>query len=189
VSAEAGELADDPISAPVAAVIALGSNLGDREQTLRSAFGALAAVDGVSVVAASGIVETPALRLDGVDHTAPAYLNAIVTVETTLAPLALLEALNRIEDEHDRVRDIRWGDRTLDLDLVSVAGVTLASERLTLPHPRAHERGFVLVPWLDADPDATLPGHGRIAELPAARAGDVSPYAAAPLIGREVGAP
>lgn len=147
------------------AVIALGSNLGDREATLRAAALNVAATSSLNLVAASGLFETPALTLDGVDRTAPAYLNAVVIVETSLAPIVLLERLNRIEDAHGRVREVRWGDRTLDLDLVTYGELALSTARLTLPHPRAHERDFVLVPWLQADPDATLPGFGRVDEL------------------------
>lgn len=170
------------------AVIALGSNLGDREGTLRSAALDVAASSGVHLVAASGLFETPALTLEGVDESAPAYLNAVVVVETTLAPLALLDRLNEIEDEHGRVREVRWGDRTLDLDLIAYGELTLSTTRLTLPHPRAHERDFVLAPWLQADPDASLPGFGRVHDLLAAMpGGGVTPIAAAPLLPGPVG--
>lgn len=166
----------------VRAVIALGGNLGDRESTLRSAVGAIEALEGVHIVAASGLVETPALKLDGVDYDAPAYLNAVVIAETTLEPSALLNALASIESQHHRTREVRWGDRTLDLDLISVDGVTLDTPRLTLPHPRAHERAFVLAPWLQADADATLAGHGRVADLLQRCSDTVTPFAAAPLL-------
>ncbi|MCW4385405.1 2-amino-4-hydroxy-6-hydroxymethyldihydropteridine diphosphokinase [Salinibacterium sp. SYSU T00001] len=170
------------------AVIALGSNLGDREATLRSAVAELAATEGIRLLAASGLVETPAVTLEGVDRTAPAYLNAVVIAQTTLAPLTLLDALARIEDAHGRVREQRWGDRTLDLDLIALDDLELMTERLTLPHPRAHERAFVLVPWLQADPDATLPGHGAVRELLAAlNDGDVSHVEAEPLLAPGVG--
>jgi len=170
------------------AVIALGSNLGDREATLRSAGLDIAATSALNVVAASGLFETPALTLDGVDESAPAYLNAVVIVETALAPIAMLERLNEIEDEHGRVREARWGDRTLDLDLIAYGELTLSTSRLTLPHPRAHERDFVLVPWLQADPDASLPGFGRVHDLLARMpAGGVTPIAAAPLLPGSVG--
>lgn len=166
------------------AVIALGSNLGDREGTLRSAVCALASSAGMRLVAASGLVETPALTLAGVDHASPAYLNAVVIAQTPLEPLAVLDTLARIEDEHGRTREERWGSRTLDLDLIALDEEVLDTERLTLPHPRAHERAFVLVPWLQADPDATLPGIGAVRGLPAAGAeGDgLAVLAAAPLL-------
>ncbi|MGX5682247.1 2-amino-4-hydroxy-6-hydroxymethyldihydropteridine diphosphokinase [Schumannella luteola] len=147
------------------AVIALGSNLGDREQTLLAATREIADLDGVELIAASGAVETVAVKPQGEDPDAPAYLNAVVIVETSLDPLDLLHRLREIEQRHGRVRAERWGDRTLDLDLIDVAGVTLSTEELTLPHPRAAERAFVLEPWLQADPDARLTGHGPVRDL------------------------
>ena len=147
------------------AVIALGANLGDRQATLLAATRELADADGVELTAISPVIETPAVRPDGVDHDAPAYLNAVALVTTTLTPDDLLDLLTRIEHAHGRVRADRWGDRTLDLDIVDFAGMVSRSERLTLPHPRAFERDFVLKPWLAVDPDAVLPGHGRVADL------------------------
>jgi 2-amino-4-hydroxy-6-hydroxymethyldihydropteridine diphosphokinase len=147
------------------AVIALGANLGDRQATLLGATRELADTERVELTAISPVIETAALRTTGVDHDAPAYLNAIALITTTLTPLALLDVLGRIETAHGRVRTERWGDRTLDLDIVDFAGMVSDSARLTLPHPRAFERDFVLRPWLAVDPDAVLPGHGRVAEL------------------------
>ena len=147
------------------AVIALGANLGDRQATLLAATRELANADGVELTAISPVIETAALRPDGVDHDAPAYLNAVALITTTLTPVALLDVLTGIERVHGRVRSERWGDRTLDLDIVDFAGLQSTSERLTLPHPRAFERDFVLKPWLAVDPDAVLPGHGRVADL------------------------
>ena len=150
------------------AVLSLGSNLGDREATIRDAIADISRIDGVTVLAASGLVESAAVKLDGVDESAPAYLNAVVTVRTALDPDALLTALNTIEQRHGRVRDERWGDRTLDIDIVDFGGMLIASDDLTAPHPRAGERAFVLGPWLQVSPDATLPGLGRIDALLAA---------------------
>ena len=164
------------------AVLSLGSNLGDREATLRDAIADIARIDGVTVVAASGLVESAAVKPDGVDQSAPAYLNAVVTVRTALDPDALLTALNTIEQRHGRVRDERWGDRTLDIDIVDFGALRVDSERLTLPHPRAADRSFVVVPWLEIDPHATLLAHGPVADLPAAGADDVRPYPARPLL-------
>lgn len=165
------------------AVIALGSNLGDREQALRDAVAAIRALPGVVVTAASDIVESPAVKPEGVDESAPSYLNAVITVRSALTPEQLLDRLNAIEQALGRVRDVRWGDRTIDLDII-VAGATQTNERLTLPHPRAWQRGFVLVPWLQLEPSAVLPGHGRVADLAAAAPDIVRPYAAAPLLDR-----
>lgn len=147
------------------AVIAVGSNLGDRVATFQAAVRALAEAEGVEVTAISTPIETVAVRPDGEDPDAPAYLNAVVLVRTTLPPRKLLGLLNDLEREHGRVRGERWGDRTLDLDIIDYAGMQSSSEDLTLPHPRAHERTFVLRPWAEVAPEAELPGHGRIADL------------------------
>ena len=147
------------------AILAIGSNLGDREQALRAAVREIAALDRVVMVAASGIVETAAVKPDGVDLAAPAYLNAAVAVRTSLAPLELLAAVNAIEAELGRVRGVRWGDRIIDIDIISFADLELDSPTLTIPHPRAAERSFVLTPWLQLDEDAVIPGRGRVADL------------------------
>ncbi len=155
------------------AVVAFGANLGDREGTIAAATRRLADTPGVRVVAVSPVYETAAVKLDGVDETAPRYLNGVLVIETELEPHALLDVLQRIELEHGRTRETRWGDRTLDLDLIDVDGIELADDRLVLPHPRAWERAFVLQPWLDVDPDAEIPGRGRIADLRAATTDEV----------------
>ena len=147
------------------AILAIGSNLGDREQALRAAVREIAALDRVVMVAASGIVETAAVKPDGVDLGAPAYLNAVVAVRTSLAPLELLTAVNAIEAELGRVRGVRWDDRIIDIDIISFADLELDSPTLTIPHPRAAERSFVLTPWLQLDEDAAIRGRGRIADL------------------------
>jgi 2-amino-4-hydroxy-6-hydroxymethyldihydropteridine diphosphokinase len=164
------------------AIVALGSNLGDREANLRAGVAGISAIAGVTVTAASGIVETAALKPDGIDPDAPAYLNAVVAVTTTLEPAQLLAALAGVECDLGRVRDTRWGDRTLDLDIVTFGDLRLESESLSIPHPRAAERAFVLAPWLQFDPDATLPGHGPIAALLDRTAETPTPYPAEPLL-------
>jgi 2-amino-4-hydroxy-6-hydroxymethyldihydropteridine diphosphokinase len=150
------------------AVIAIGSNLGDRAATFTAAVQALAEADGIEVTAVSTPIESVAVRPDGEDADAPAYLNAVVLVRTSLAPGALLRLLHDIEKAHGRVRQERWGDRTLDLDIIDYAGLQSSVPGLTLPHPRAHERTFVLRPWVEIAPQAELPGHGHIADLLAA---------------------
>jgi 2-amino-4-hydroxy-6-hydroxymethyldihydropteridine diphosphokinase len=145
--------------------VAFGSNLGDREAIVRAAIDDLAATPGVRVDAVSPFMQTAAVRPDGVDEDAPRYLNGVVLISTALDPHALLDELNRIEDAHGRVRLERWGDRTLDLDLIAMGGTQIADDRLVLPHPRAAEREFVLAPWLDVDPDAELAGLGRVDAL------------------------
>ena len=154
-----------PASSERRAIVALGGNLGDRAATLRRAMREIGALDGVRLIAASSLYETPAMTLAGVDEQAPRYLNAVVEVRTTLAPHELLRRLQSIETRLGRLRVERWGSRTLDLDLIDVEGVELASESLELPHPEAWRRGFVLVPWHEIDPDAQLRGHGTIAAL------------------------
>jgi 2-amino-4-hydroxy-6-hydroxymethyldihydropteridine diphosphokinase len=146
------------------AYIGIGSNLGDSLATLRAAAHRLAELG--SIAASSAVYET-----DPVGHEQqPAFLNAVVALETTLEPEALLDALLAIEADFKRERSIRWGPRTLDLDLLWYRGRTIASPRLTVPHPRAHEREFVLRPLADIDP--TLPLDGEpvdrlLAALPA----------------------
>jgi 2-amino-4-hydroxy-6-hydroxymethyldihydropteridine diphosphokinase len=163
------------------AVLSLGSNLGDREATIRAAVAEIAALPQVRVIAASGLVETDAVKPEGVDADAPAYLNAVVAIRTTRDPDDLLSALNAIEHDHGRVREERWGDRTLDIDIVDFGGLRVSTDRLTLPHPRAADRSFVLVPWLQIEPLASLLSHGRIDALPAAADDRVRPYDARPL--------
>lgn len=149
------------------AIIALGSNLGERMRHLREAVTAIDSFPGVRVLAASRIYETPALTLDGVKEEAPRYLNAAIQIELdeTVTARKLLQELRAIEDEAGRQRTIRWGDRTLDLDIIAVAGETRHDRELVIPHPRAHERAFVLAPWLDLEPEAVLAEHGPIAAL------------------------
>ena len=163
------------------AVLAFGSNLGDRAATIRTALDALRAEPGLRVEAVSRLYETPALKLDGIDEEAPAYLNAVARIDTVLDPLALLALVNRVEDALGRLRTERWGDRTIDIDIVDYDGIVSDDERVTLPHPRAHERAFVLVPWLDVDPEAVLAGYGRVADLAAQATDPVAPYTAESL--------
>lgn len=150
------------------AVIAIGSNLGDRLGTFQTAVRALAEADGIEMTAISTPIESVAVRPTGPDPSAPGYLNAVVLVRTTLSPRHLLDLLHTIEADHGRERDELWGDRTLDLDLIDFAGMQSSNEQLTLPHPRAHERAFVLAPWMEVAPEAVLPGKGRVADLLAA---------------------
>ena len=152
-------------SAPVRAVVALGANLGDRAATLATAVEELRALPLVEEVVASPPVESVAVKPEGPDASAPAYLNAVALVSTRLAPSVLLGYLHAIEARHGRERRERWGDRTLDLDLIAYGDVRSDDPVLTLPHPRASTREFVLLPWLAIDPDAELPGEGRVEDL------------------------
>jgi 2-amino-4-hydroxy-6-hydroxymethyldihydropteridine diphosphokinase len=147
------------------AVLALGSNLGDRYAHLRDAVRALADV----LLVVSGVYETPPWG----DPDQPSYLNAVALVADDRAdPLEWLERARVLEEQAGRQRDParRYGPRTLDVDVVTVTGsagvpVVSADPVLTLPHPRAHLRAFVLRPWLDVEPYAQLPGHGWVNDL------------------------
>ena len=141
------------------AVIALGSNLGDRELNIDSAVAEIAKI--IEVTHLSTNHETD--PVGGPDQ--PKYLNAVLIAESLLTPEELLKALLAIESRLGRVREIHWGPRTIDLDLIIVDNEKIHSPDLVLPHPRAHERRFVLEPWAEIDPDAVLPGHGRIEEI------------------------
>ena len=142
-------------------IVALGANLGDRLATLRAAVRELAAAPGTTVGAVSPVVATRAVGGPG---DSPDYLNAVVELSTDLTPLQVLEACQRIEQRHGRTREVRWGPRTLDLDVVCFEGVRSSDPRLVLPHPRAAERAFVLQPWALMDPGAVLDG-APVAEL------------------------
>ena len=150
---------------PEIAVVALGSNEGDRGEMLAAAAERLRRLPLVDEVRMSEPIETIAVRLDGPDPDAPRYLNAVALVTTRLAPQVLLGMLHAIEEEQGRLRRERWGDRTLDLDLIAYGDFRSDEPRLQVPHPRAGERLFVLEPWLTLDADAVLPGQGRVAEL------------------------
>lgn len=149
------------------AVVAMGANLGDRAATIASAMERLGETDGVTVVAVSSLVETVAIRADGPDDSHPNYLNGVALVDTTLSAPTLLAVLHDIENDFGRTRTERWGDRTLDLDLI-VFGDLVEDGNLVVPHPRAHERSFVLGPWLELDPGAVFPGRGSVRNLLAA---------------------
>lgn len=153
------------IAQVVPILLAFGANLGDRGETIREVQRELAASDGLLRFRASPLRETVALRPEGPDPEAPRYLNGVALAETALPPHDLLDLLQAAEQRHGRVRDERWGDRTLDIDLILYGGRVIKDDRLTVPHPRAHERDFVLAPWLDLDLNAVLMGHGRVADL------------------------
>jgi 2-amino-4-hydroxy-6-hydroxymethyldihydropteridine diphosphokinase len=148
--------------AAVEAVVAYGANLGDRGATIRAAMEALRRLPLVDAVRASDPIESIAVKADGPDAAAPAYLNGVAIVTTRLAPTVLLSYLHAIEARYGRERAERWGDRTLDLDLIAFGDVRSTDPNLMLPHPRAAEREFVLAPWLALDPGAELPGAGRV---------------------------
>lgn len=137
------------------AYVGLGSNLGEREATLRQALEALGSIDGIEVVAVSSFRETDPVGM--VDQ--PRFVNAAAALETTLGPRELLESLLEVERGlgRDRSREKRWGPRTIDLDLLLYGDETVAEPGLVIPHPRLAERAFVLQPLLELDPGLRLP--------------------------------
>lgn len=156
----------DTMTNSVKTVLALGANLGDREETLASAVRALAGHPQIHITGVSPVAETQ--PVGGPDQ--PTYLNAVVTADVTLSAHALLDAVHEIEADHGRVRIERWGPRTLDIDIIDFGGTLLSDPDLILPHPRAGERAFVLAPWQLLEPDAVLPGAGKVADLAVAAA-------------------
>lgn len=143
------------------ATVGLGSNLGDRLANLQFAIDSLNAIVGTQVHSISPVYETDPVGGPAQDD----YLNAVAVLKTILSPEQLLDATQQIELAAQRERKEHWGPRTLDLDLLAMDDLTLNSQNLVLPHPRAHERGFVLLPWSTLDPDYLIPGHRSVAEL------------------------
>ena len=142
---------------PVVAFVGLGANLGAAAETLATALRALTEEPGVASVAASSVYRTAPVG----DVPQDDFLNAVARVETTLRPLPLLDALHGIERRFGRQRFVRWGPRTLDLDLLFYADRVIRHPRLTVPHPELHRRGFVLVPMADIAPDWRHPVLGE----------------------------
>jgi len=143
------------------ATVSLGSNLGERFQYLQNALDAINEVVGTQVHSVSPVFETD--PVGGPDQ--GKYLNAVAVIKTILSPEQLLAAMQQIEVAQDRVRSERWGPRTLDIDLLAMDSEVRTTPELELPHPRAHERAFVLLPWSLLDPDFIIPGKASVAEL------------------------
>lgn len=143
------------------AVFSVGSNLGDRYDYLQGATNALRSTPGLRITGISSVYETT--PVGPVDQ--PDFLNLVVVTDSTLPSMVMLERALAIEDAYARVRLVPGGPRTVDVDLIAVGDRRLTGATLTLPHPRAHERAFVLLPWNEVDPEAILVGHGRVADL------------------------
>jgi 2-amino-4-hydroxy-6-hydroxymethyldihydropteridine diphosphokinase len=145
--------------------IGLGSNLGgvmgEPVEQLEQALKALASHSQITLVNLSSNFKTKAIG----PGAQPDYINAVALIETQLEPLALLDCLQFIEQQHERERAVRWGARTLDLDILMYGNLTMDTPRLTIPHPRIAERAFVLVPLLDLNPNLSLPDDQSIAKL------------------------
>ncbi|GAA4362464.1 2-amino-4-hydroxy-6-hydroxymethyldihydropteridine diphosphokinase [Nocardioides caricicola] len=145
------------------AVLALGSNLGERMASLQGAVNALADTPDVWITAVSPVYETEPVDCP---PDAKTFLNAVVLIDTTLAATRLMDRALAIEDAFERERsEVKNAPRTLDVDLIVVGDRRSNEDFLRLPHPRAGERAFVMRPWLDVDPGAELPGHGPVADL------------------------
>jgi 2-amino-4-hydroxy-6-hydroxymethyldihydropteridine diphosphokinase len=147
------------------AVIALGSNLGDRRETLELAISQIRNFSESKLLTVSSFHETVALTESGEDRSKPSYLNAVCLIETTLSAQELLELCSEVEANLGRVRAERWQDRTIDLDIVAFGDQVIETASLSVPHPRAHERLFVLLPWQEIDPDAEIVGRGKVSDL------------------------
>ena len=141
------------------AVISLGANIGDPKAQMDIAVALLR--QALEVTAVSDYFSTKPVS----DIEQPDYLNAICIAESELPALDLLAVLHGIEKTLGRERLERWGPRTIDLDLIQYGSLLSSADELTLPHPRAHERRFVLEPWISIDPEAILLTHGKISEL------------------------
>ena len=148
----------------VCAAVALGANLGEPATTLEDAVARLAKIEQTRLVACSGVYYSRPLGPPG----QPDYLNRVALLETSLPPHRLLDELQSIEARHGRTRSEHWGARTLDLDIIVYGDAVLNDERLTLPHPQAHRRSFVLEPLAELAPEMVIPGHGTAVVLAAA---------------------
>ena len=145
---------------PSTAFIGIGANLGDARSRVRMAIEACAALSGTSRVATSSLYRTAPIDSSGDD-----YINAVLRLDTPLSPIDLLDALQVIELQHGRERPYRNAPRTLDLDLLLHGGQVLDLPRLQVPHPRLHQRAFVLVPLLEISPSLVLPGRGLASDF------------------------
>jgi len=143
-------------------ILSIGSNLGDREANLQGAVDALRDTPDVVVVEVSPVYETE--PVGGPEESGP-YLNIVLLADSTLPVEMLLDRAHAIEQAFGRERSVPGAPRTLDVDLITYGTKPIETEELTIPHPRAHERAFVLAPWLDIERDAVLLGHGPVAEL------------------------
>jgi 2-amino-4-hydroxy-6-hydroxymethyldihydropteridine diphosphokinase len=149
----------------VHSVLAIGGNLGDRQANIQAAVEKIGELKKVKVRAVSPMVESYAVTQAGVDQSKPNYINAVLKVDTNLKPKKFLKKLRKVEADLGRVRLERWGSRTMDIDIITYGNEIIAKKSLTVPHPRAYQRAFVLVPWNLIDKDAVLPGHGKVSEL------------------------
>ncbi len=144
------------------AYLGLGANLGDRLGTLQRAVDLLAEHARIRVLRCSRVYETQPV---GGPPVQPDFLNAVIEIETELEPDVLLRVCQGVEGELGREREVRWGPRTMDVDILTYGRRTIDVPSITVPHPRMHERGFVMVPLLELDDDPPLPGGRRVATM------------------------
>ena len=142
--------------------LGLGSNLGDRLEYLQAAVDTLTETPDIVPVAVSPVYETEPI---GGPEGQPAFLNAVLLLDTMLSARVLVERAFAVEDAYGRSREQRWGPRTLDVDVLAVGSETIDEPGLIVPHPLIAERGFVLQPWADVDPEFEIPGLGRVKDL------------------------
>lgn len=145
-------------------VLSIGSNLGDRLENLQTAVTKISGNPRISNVVSSSVYETAPFGGPEQDD----FLNAVLLLETDLSAEELLTFAQQLETQANRVREVRWGPRTLDVDILTYGDEIHESETLTIPHPRIAQRAFVLVPWFEIDPSATIPALGKLADLTAA---------------------
>ncbi len=148
------------------AYIALGSNLENPIKQVRQGITAIDEIDGITVTARSQLYQTAPVGYSEKDQASiPDFINAVISVETSLAPLDLLHAILGVENAAGRTRPYHYAPRVLDCDLLLYGSTSMQTEHLTLPHPRMHERGFVLLPLFDIAPTLLIPNHGKIGPL------------------------
>ncbi len=154
-------------------VIAYGGNLGDVRATIEAALSLIASNPKIELIEKSSLYESYALTEQGIDESKPRDLNGVALIQTSLKPKQLLRFLNEIENHFGRIRLERWASRTLDIDIITFGDRLIEKKTLVVPHPRARDRAFVLVPWAEVDPEAVLFGAGKVSELAHAFEGEV----------------
>lgn len=167
---------------PVTVVLALGGNIGDVEASLRTAVGSLRVHDGLEDVRVGPLVRTAAMTLPGSDPQAD-YLNTVVSARTRLAADEVLRLAHRLEASANRTREVRWGPRTLDVDVVAFGDVVSEDPELLLPHPGALVRPFVVVPWAELEPERAVAGETLVSDVAGDASGATGAQAAAPGVG------
>ena len=147
--------------------------MGEVRSNINAALELIAAHPAIELVSKSSLYQSMALTPGGIDPSKPRYLNGVAILDTSLKPKQLLRFLNEVENHFGRIRLQRWASRTLDIDIITFGDLFVEKKTLVIPHPRAKDRAFVLVPWAEIDPTAVLPGAGSVAELARPLSGEV----------------